>query len=646
MSLYFASSLAVTAQFSIAYYNDHHSLMGYDIVKLNDKYYYTSGNENYKLLFEIDPTNGTIVNPSTNIKEFQTTGSRNTTGKNSTALCKFAIDPPMVQPGMMITGVRDYVVNTAPLTTYPEINYYYIEDLGGTLSEYGGEEFIPPPSPGGSSSEPWVSYVSSYADQMTMDIQNDGIDDFRYFTGSALGETFGGDPYNPLRVPYLLRHHRIFGSPFPQSNYMRVLHPVGPVANPIGNPGAIPEYPTRVIPNEVTHEAYVTYGSALHDANNDYFYSDTKRDAGVWAVGENFWNQFSLTYSTGDIDQNLGVAQSIVIAEPNYEDDRRFLTFIACGDHPNTSINPHGLWDNDYFHLVKINSTDGKVEKAKKFKLSDSYPDFTVSYSHVNGSDVLYTEDGPGIGTYVVAGSTKKTYNGAVGPITHEKVFVSILDQDMNVLLSADFNASDINATEIRELRVNRVKLIDDDYWIVGSFASVNDLSIRIPFLLRVTKDLESGCYDPHIMSGEIVEITEKDRPNTLHNYSVAQSPEDLPNAGLSDLSDRKFCDGSIGQNQDFISPGPKDEKTGIEPRTEISIGLLPNPAQTQITIKGLNSEETEITVIDILGKEVMRAHYSNPKEQPLDISTLENGTYLMLIRQGAVEETIRFIKE
>lgn len=644
------------AQFSAVYDNDLYSLTGYDVVEMDGKYFFTSGDDNNKVLFEIDPTDGSIVNPFYNIKQFTTTGSRNNIGKNSTAFYKFLRHRNAANwsPGLLLTGLQDYDMTNAAFPTYPGLNYYKVEDAGGFLTEYGAEEFIPSPVPAGTGSAPSVSYVTAYADQMTMDVTGDGVEDYVYLTGSVFG---AGSIFPQWREPFVMRHHRNFSSVLPQSNYMRVLwglvdHDYDPFW-----PISIPEYTTRIIRGENTFEAFITSGTGMHDGNGGYEYSLTKRDAGVWALGSNFWTQFSKTYSNGSWEDNLGVAQSIVVSDLDETLVNYPLTFVTSGDHPNTATNPQGIWDEDYFHLVKIRSTDGTVLQAQKYTMADPHPEYAVSYTHVNATDLVYvpnvtitpTSNKTSTGIYAVAGTAKKHYVGTSNSVSLERVFIVILNKSLGPIVSADFNATDINPADVVDLKVNRIKFMDDDYWIVGTYASQHDPTHRIPFLLRVNSNLEGPCNDYNTTTTEEATITVLDRGETLHDYAIQGSTENLPEAAALNLNYNRFCEEVlIDDGQGFNSPNPSQEALDVLEDSPISEGVsfLPNPANNHLTVTFPKGKMTAISIVDVTGKTVIEYKGDVSGSHKFDISALKEGVYLLKVTQGSEIHTMKLVKE
>lgn len=81
----------------------------------------------------------------------------------------------------------------------------------------------------------------------------------------------------------------------------------------------------------------------------------------------------------------------------------------------------------------------------------------------------------------------------------------------------------------------------------------------------------------------------------------------------------------------------------GTEDLTVSEIKIYPNPTSNILNFKGLNSEELQVTVYDVLGKEVLNTNLSEYDNQ-LDVSQLESGLYTIKIDK--TNETIKFIKQ
>jgi hypothetical protein len=74
----------------------------------------------------------------------------------------------------------------------------------------------------------------------------------------------------------------------------------------------------------------------------------------------------------------------------------------------------------------------------------------------------------------------------------------------------------------------------------------------------------------------------------------------------------------------------------------EISFAISPNPASTQISISGVNLNNSEIRIFDILGKQVYQNRVIANKI--LDISALNSGVYLISVLQEGIQTTKKLV--
>jgi hypothetical protein len=82
---------------------------------------------------------------------------------------------------------------------------------------------------------------------------------------------------------------------------------------------------------------------------------------------------------------------------------------------------------------------------------------------------------------------------------------------------------------------------------------------------------------------------------------------------------------------------------TGIKAISSNTVKLVPNPAKNYITLKGLNTQKTEITVYNTLGSEVLKTTTLNGT---IDIEKLNPGVYFIEAINDKDKITQRFIKE
>lgn len=84
----------------------------------------------------------------------------------------------------------------------------------------------------------------------------------------------------------------------------------------------------------------------------------------------------------------------------------------------------------------------------------------------------------------------------------------------------------------------------------------------------------------------------------------------------------------------------------GIDDETVSSFKMYPNPSNSILNLKlpqQINSGE--VTVFDVLGKELYRKPFNEINTIELNISNWTNGSYFIKVKSGSVSQTQQFIK-
>lgn len=102
------------------------------------------------------------------------------------------------------------------------------------------------------------------------------------------------------------------------------------------------------------------------------------------------------------------------------------------------------------------------------------------------------------------------------------------------------------------------------------------------------------------------------------------------------------FTAENIFNENDSPSSGTVNSITSI---FENNLGLYPNPASQSIFLKNMEAQLVDLSVYDLLGREII-ALKDRPAEIPIDISSLKNGAYFILVRNGKKELRECFIKK
>lgn len=85
----------------------------------------------------------------------------------------------------------------------------------------------------------------------------------------------------------------------------------------------------------------------------------------------------------------------------------------------------------------------------------------------------------------------------------------------------------------------------------------------------------------------------------------------------------------------------------GIEDNTfENQINFAPNPTSENITISNKNNLDLSITVVDLLGKAVIKTKRTNLRNQEINLQSLKTGVYLLQITSNGKSVTKKLIKK
>lgn len=80
----------------------------------------------------------------------------------------------------------------------------------------------------------------------------------------------------------------------------------------------------------------------------------------------------------------------------------------------------------------------------------------------------------------------------------------------------------------------------------------------------------------------------------------------------------------------------------GIADLCQAPLAVSPNPALDQIVVAGLDGEACPMEVVDMSGRVVMRGLVS--ASQPVDVSALQNGCYVVRVADGATLHTAKLV--
>ena len=80
----------------------------------------------------------------------------------------------------------------------------------------------------------------------------------------------------------------------------------------------------------------------------------------------------------------------------------------------------------------------------------------------------------------------------------------------------------------------------------------------------------------------------------------------------------------------------------GLNDNELTSINIFPNPAKDVLNIKGLNAENLDLSIYNVLGKEIISSSLNS--NNSIDVSSFQSGMYFLKFK--GINETYKFIKE
>lgn len=137
-------------------------------------------------------------------------------------------------------------------------------------------------------------------------------------------------------------------------------------------------------------------------------------------------------------------------------------------------------------------------------------------------------------------------------------------------------------------------------------------------------RNLGGGTYDAE----QVIDDTQ--------SQAYAFTVNDFDNDGDKDISSIAFNDDDLNWFENELIT------LGLNTQTIETIKMYPNPASSVLNFKGIISEAVEVTVFDILGKEIMSVDMGS--SLTLDVSNLENGTYILKFKDS--DSVLKFVKE
>ncbi|MGB0403893.1 MAG: T9SS type A sorting domain-containing protein [Salibacteraceae bacterium] len=633
----------------------NYSMRGYDLTLNNGKYYYTAGDGNHKIIYEIDPNDGSVLTPSTNIATFDNTGSKTSIGKNSVVDYQFDFDPG--QEEGPVAGVYDLMYLTGASgdshmcgstgNTVSSDKYRSHGVFGSGASGYSSflhsdldfKDFVPGGHPGGgpcqNSINEWM-LKSDYADQTIHE-------DDRYMVGVV------DKNYNSGEGMYLIKQNNNFQAPANTkwfkstgSSSQRGLHM---------------DNPTRTI----SHEDYgvmTSFGGQVYGSSG-FISSATLRDPAIWNVDFGMTSSSVKTYhnAQADLNWNFGVAQSVIMVETHQSNMANNL-IVSSGNAPSvTGENKQGAWGKNHFYLLRDWLANALNTDGDRITLGNP-----VGYNHpsrnVQVSDIVEINEDEYliVGTFLreIPGAPERA-NGYEGleyifMIKIEHITPGFIASKFKVSYAKYFDRPVGNPINVSEIQANRVKIIDDDVYIIGSYL-MDDIynpnnGNRVPLLIKTDLDnqIPDECSSELLVDMDPVGVHEVAINDNVDKSLTNNAYELLGFATKRDAPDLSGCYPGGSRSDAHESTQYVGLNTNV--LGENNISFFPNPAQSEISILGLTKSEATISIYDISGKIVNSFSIEFSETHQMDVSSLEKGVYILRVTQDGQTQTMKLVKE
>lgn len=607
-----------------------YSMRGYDLTLEGGKYYYSAGNEEHKVIFEVDPNDGSIAFPATKVATFSHTGSKTGIGKNSAMVVEAYQDPegPIGAPFNLV-----YLTGKSPEDVNEHFNSHGVTDwpTGMAFNGYLNTNLLAQSGWPNGDENYWL-YNADYSDQT-----HHGL--YRYMVG---GSSHGaGNGYSGKM--YAIKHHNGTNTDISAEFVNGTGYEIHP------------DVPVRTI-NDPVHGIMTAFGGAAHNGTN-YIIDPIKMDPGMWVVDHGMNTNVFKTYhnASGNTSENLGVAQSVI--NTNVGSIAQHSLIVASGNNPESTTGNSdkfqmGRWGRDCFHLIR--DWDNINIFTDAFKLSFAPIMITgpnITFERVQVGDIVEVDDG-----FIIVGSFTRTIHledvdGDGNPIMLlplelEQIFMMKLDKPagypahnrtLTVGYAKFFLGLPINPADIDEIQANRVKVIDNEVFIIGSYSSTVT-GTRTPLLIKTDIDnqLAGECAIEIMVDMEGIDIVEVSPEQGDTEATPKESARNYGPGIQREASSIVQCDG----NQPF------EETVGIAENDNQKIDVFPSPAQNQITITGLSDSRATLSLVDVSGKVVLEYSENVSETHIMDVSSLNKGVYILQVRQNGQLYSRKVVKD
>lgn len=283
---------------------------------------------------------------------------------------------------------------------------------------------------------------------------------------------------------------------------------------------------------------------------------------------------------------------------------------------------------------MDVNLTNAVSSEDKEFSfmalasiVKDDYPEDNMAKLTTMVSDSTYVWDNPANFEFGVGGKSSSIAFGTAFTILKEDVLTSITLGFKNIPSQAN-----------DKLTLNVYKI------------DVSDSSMGQPLVTQSIirgeggKEITYKLPDFKVEPGKYMFEVKQEGSNNMG--LVCDQTKD----GLIAVGKNGFLNELPGYGYPYVRPNfgkspTLDVKNSISVKTTLQ--LYPNPASEAITVKTKDNVIKKIAIRNLVGQTVLAATGNNTTEQTVDISTLNLGTYLVLISTDNNQiETIKLVVE
>lgn len=389
-----------------------------------------------------------------------------------------------------------------------------------------------------------------------------------------------------------------------------------------------------------------------HIANDGFFVGGYTNSSGngaydfaLWKISENGTEEWFNTYGTSGWERMHDMALTadnglILVGETNNTADGLTDIYIVRIDYNGTVLWEEQIENPGNDNALTIQMFDdstfiiggyfyNNLTNFKQAWLTRIQDDGTQLWNHISGDNYHYE-----IADLEIDLSSQKIY-GVGGKIN------ASLDQSQLYVLITDASGAIIHTTTQNNNKEAGVGITTHNS--SGRFAVCTSNSGEFSygkedlFFFSFTYNgdyfstLGTVQYISTQVLGEII--------TTYNNGAIAVGyNEDIGPGGSSIFAIRMGKDQPyISSNDDFsTNPLVSIETVG----NNLKIVVYPNPASDQLTISSFSGSSSDIAIslIDVVGKEILTTKASSLQETRVDINTVSTGIYVLVIRNSAQE--------